>query len=138
MGEARGIASKAARLAGYTGNANVLGVTGHQLLKRPKIKNAIGARRDAAPEIATRAERQATWSAMMRDTKRPDYIRLKAMELLGRSQADFVEVRMAPIVTDPHASVESLVERFNAIVQTIEARRLLTAAPSKQPTAAKS
>ena len=71
-------------------------------------------------------------------SERPDMVRLRAMELLGKSQADFVEVRIAPIVTDPHASIESLVERFNAIVATIEARRLLTAAPSKQPTAAKS
>ena len=64
--------------------------------------------------------------------------RMKASELLGKIQADFIEVRVAPIVTDPHASVESLVERFNAIVQTIKARRLLNAAPSKQPAAAKS
>lgn len=63
---------------------------------------------------------------------------MKASELLGKIQADFIEVRVAPIVTDPHASVESLVERFNAIVQTIKARRLLNAAPSKQPAAAKS
>ncbi len=60
---------------------------------------------------------------MMLDKKRPDLVRLRAMELLGRSQADFVEVRMAPIVTDPHASVDSLVDRFNAIVKTIEDRR---------------
>ncbi len=49
--------------------------------------------------------------------------RVKASELLGRSQADFVEVRVAPIVTDPHASVESLVERFNTIVRTIKERQ---------------
>ena len=66
----------------------------------------------------------------MRDTKRPDYIRLKAMELLGRSQADFVEVRVAPIVTDPHASVESLVERFNTIVRTINERNAARGLPA--------
>ena len=58
--------------------------------------------------------------------------RLKATELLGRSCADFIEVRLAPIVTDPHASVESLVERFNTIPDHQDAAGKPSEAPEPQ------
>lgn len=89
------------------------------------------------PRIDTRAERQAFWTQVRKDTKQPMAVRLKASELPGRSQADFVEVRVAPVVTDPHASVESLIERLHRIFAGIQARELLSAAPSKQLTADK-
>jgi len=44
-----------------------------------------------AGRIATRAERQAFWTAVMLDPKERTADRLKAAELLGRSEADFVE-----------------------------------------------
>lgn len=38
LGEANRNATKAAQLAGYTGNRNVLGVTAHRLLKKPHVR----------------------------------------------------------------------------------------------------
>lgn len=44
LGEARFNATAAARLAGYSGSANTLAVTGHDLLRNPKITEAIRTR----------------------------------------------------------------------------------------------
>lgn len=44
VGIARGNATKAARLAGYVGDDNVLAVTGHDNLRNPKIEQAIAER----------------------------------------------------------------------------------------------
>src|SRR5215467_3865883 len=41
VGEARGNGTLAARLAGYSGNANALGVMAHQLLRKPKMRQSI-------------------------------------------------------------------------------------------------
>lgn len=49
-----------------------------------------------APQLcAGREERQAFWSALMRDGKSDPKVRVRASELLGKSQADFVEPRNA-------------------------------------------
>ena len=40
----KGNATEAARLAGYSGDDNVLGVTGYDLLRNPKIFHAIAER----------------------------------------------------------------------------------------------
>lgn len=106
---------EAARAAGYTGNPNTLAQTAHELLSDPEVKAAIHAREgsEARSLIATRAERQAFWTAVMKgrleeadpeDAKEPPerqsmltryitdmQVRLKASELLGRSEADFTD-----------------------------------------------
>ena len=51
--------------------------------------------------------------------------RLRASELLGKSQADFVEVRVAPVVTDPQSSEEDLVKQINTIIGTLQERKAL-------------
>jgi len=47
LGPARGVATEAANLAGYAGDRNQLGQTGHQNLKKPKIKSAMQAVQDS-------------------------------------------------------------------------------------------
>jgi hypothetical protein len=42
------------------------------------------------PRVAGREERQAFWTATLRDPARPMDERLRASELLARSEADFV------------------------------------------------
>jgi phage terminase small subunit len=86
-----GNATEAARLAGYSGNANTLHVTGHDLLRNPTIKAAIDAREKTMlePIIATRHNRQMFWTSVMNDKTVDLNVRLKASELLGKSQADF-------------------------------------------------
>jgi phage terminase small subunit len=94
-GPAAGVATEAARMAGYSGGDTALGVTGHRLLKDPKIaalvEKASAEVRGAA--IMDRQERQETLSRIARgdepDARTSDQI--KAIELLGKMQGDFIE-----------------------------------------------
>lgn len=88
-----GNATKAAKLAGYTGSQNVLGRTGFSLLRHPIIRAAIDRREEGAFRslILTREERQQLWSSMACDETLDSGARLRASELLGKSQGDFIE-----------------------------------------------
>ena len=79
-----GNAHKAAIAAGYS--EKTADAIGRENLRKPTILAEIKARETVrcTPLIASRAERQQFWSSVMRD-------RLKAAELLGKSEADFVE-----------------------------------------------
>ena len=84
-----GNATEAARLAGIKQPQ----VQGPRLLKKVAIWNAIQQRtnKTLGPKIATREERQAFWTATMSNNTIKMQDRLKASELLGKSQADFTE-----------------------------------------------
>ena len=86
-----GNARKAAIAAGYS--EKTAEVIGHENLRKPKILAEIKARETvrSTPLIASRAERQQFWSSVMRDKDQQMRDRLKAAELLGKSEADFVE-----------------------------------------------
>ena len=47
--------------------------------------------KEMAPKIMTRQERQALWTELAGDTNEKTSDRLKATELLGRSEADFID-----------------------------------------------
>lgn len=93
---------EAARAAGYTGDDATLATSASRLLKHAEVSAAI-ARRNAvvqqvrteaavvAGRVASRAERQAFWTEVMLNPRERTADRLKAAELLGRSEADFVE-----------------------------------------------
>ena len=87
----RGNATEAARIAGYSAAS----VEGHRLLRNPKVRKAIAQREiiTTRQHIATREERQAFWTQVMADPAEDLKHRLKASELLGKSQADFLERR---------------------------------------------
>ncbi len=91
MGQAAGNATEAARLAGYKGNDPTLAAVGGQNLRKPSVQEAIQSRVVADPRIATRKDRQSLWTALMYDETEETRDRLKASELLAKSQADFVE-----------------------------------------------
>ena len=84
---------EAARAAGYDGDYNALGVTANRLLKNAKIRAAIDQRinKDTKHVIASREERQAFWTQVLLNQEEEMRNRLKASELLGKSQADFTE-----------------------------------------------
>jgi len=91
-----GNATQAARDAGYKGNDKTLSVVGSENLAKPNILQAILDREkpDRDRKIASREARQEFWTNVLKgdeedDTKMSD--RLKASELLGRSEADFTE-----------------------------------------------
>jgi len=84
-----GNAAAAARLSGFKHSE----IVGPRLLKVPWIAEAIRAReiKEVRPLIATRQLRQKFWSDVMQDDKSKMPDRLKASELLGKSEADFTE-----------------------------------------------
>lgn len=84
-----GNAFAAAREAGYAKPKQ----EGRRLLENAGIASAIEALRQATTNaaIATREERQAFWTEVMKSTNEAMRDRLKASDLLGRSQADFIE-----------------------------------------------
>ena len=96
-----GNATEAALQAGYS--PKTAAFIGAENLKKPKINVAIKEREDKrlSPLIAKREERQEFWTSMMRDKTRKDDIRLKASELLAKSEGDFLERRE---LTGPNGS----------------------------------
>lgn len=105
MGEAAGNATEAARLAGYRGNDATLAAVGAENLKKPLIREAIDSRVASSPLVATREERQQFYTRVMlgeeqdvRVTATGEEIRtypslkerMKAAELLGKTQGDFL------------------------------------------------
>ena len=88
-----GNASEAARLAGYTGSDATIGQTAYRLLKLDEVKAAIKARekKEARAAILTRQQRQELWTKVALDKAQKMSDRLRASELLGKSEADFTE-----------------------------------------------
>ena len=86
-----GNASEAARQAGYS--ARTAKAIGFELLTKPDIKEAIQEREGERTSllIATREERQRFWTNVVRDESADMRDRLRASELLGRSEGDFLE-----------------------------------------------
>lgn len=84
-----GNATEAAEIAGYS-TPDVAGV---RCLKNVRICKAIKERQEKefAPKIATRQERQAFWAETMRREDVDFPHRLKASELLGKSEGDFLD-----------------------------------------------
>ena len=105
MPKVKGLTAKQQRFVeAYTGNATQAAIAagysektapfiGAENLKKPKILAEIKSRETirSTPLIASRAERQQFWTGVMRDKDQQMRDRLKAAELLGKSEADFVE-----------------------------------------------
>lgn len=89
-----GNSTDAAKLAGYS--EKTAKAKGHELMTNPKIKRRILARleeeraRVSAIEIASKEERQQLYTRLMFDPKVLPRDRLRASELLGRTQGDFI------------------------------------------------
>lgn len=83
-----GNATEAARKAGYKNPER----SGKQNVRKRTILEAIKNREKKRnkSKIASREERQEFWTDMMDDSEK-DSDKLKASELLGRSEADFTE-----------------------------------------------
>jgi phage terminase small subunit len=84
-----GNALAAATVAGYSKPHP----QGAENLQKPTIQRAIEALRQSTTDeaIATREERQRTWTAFMRDKLLSPVERMKASELLAKAQGDFIE-----------------------------------------------
>jgi phage terminase small subunit len=89
MGKAAGNATRAAKAAGYAKTSAK--VTGCRLLTKANVRAAIDARTHADPAVSDREDRQRFLSQVMHSTKVGMKDRLKAVELLGKSQGDFIK-----------------------------------------------
>ena len=87
-----GNATEAAIQAGYSPKTAY--AIGQENLRKPEIWQAIQGRisKFDVKEIATREERQRFWTTTMNDSTASMSDRLRASELLGKSQADFTEI----------------------------------------------
>lgn len=86
------VASDAARVAGYKGSAGALGATGSALTRNPLIIRALEERGFGTTGVADRVECQQWWTEIMHDDSRDLKDRLRASELLAKSQGAFIEV----------------------------------------------
>ena len=86
-----GNAAEAARQAGYS--ERTCRAIGQRLLTQVDIINALREREQERlnPLIASREQRQEFWTRTMLDDSQEMQHRLKAAELLGRSEGDFME-----------------------------------------------
>jgi phage terminase small subunit len=86
-----GNAKQAATAAGYSEKTSYS--AGQRLLKNVDIQEAIRSREEQrrAELIADREARQQFWTAIMRDESESMTARLKASELLAKSEGDFLE-----------------------------------------------
>ena len=83
--------TEAAKKAGYS--VKTAYSQGQRLLKNVEVQAAIKAREstESRDRIATRQKRQEFWTDVMEDRKAEMKDRLKASELLGKSECDFTE-----------------------------------------------
>lgn len=102
-----GNAVVAARVAGYQGNANTLRVTAQKLMDDPLILEALMRSSEADPEVWDKTALQKWWTKVVKgdlvvlytkDGKpflgpAPIDVRGRFSELLGKSQAAFVDVK---------------------------------------------
>ena len=86
-----GNATRAAIEAGYSERWAASNID--KLLKNTEIQAAIKGREQTRIDgfIATREERQRFWTRIMRDENADIKDRLRASEVLGRSEGDFIE-----------------------------------------------
>ena len=82
MGEARGNATSAARLAGYKQPQ----MQGSRLMKKMRFRLAISSLVEICPAAASRHDLQDFWTTVMYDPRVNINSRLKASELLAKSQ----------------------------------------------------
>jgi phage terminase small subunit len=119
-----GNGTEAARAAGYQGTDATLATVASKLLKVAKVSEALARRRvsveaaraavvKVAGTIATRAERQAFWTATMLDSGAEMSARLKASELLGRSEVDFTD----KVSVDAKVTLGALIEAAGRLTE---------------------
>ena len=119
-----GNAVEAALKAGYKGDRKALKSMGSCLLRVPLIAARVKAREDKRTNnaIATREQRQEFWTKTMNNVRAKMCDRLRASELLGKSECDFrTEVTGAnggPIrIEDERAAISGLVSRVAAAIE---------------------
>ena len=107
MGQASGNGTKAAILAGYS--RTTARKQASRLLTKGNILSAIEERSQRDELTWSREQRQAFWTQIAADEKMAVRDRLKASELLARSQGDFIEKRLLQVEGNGHVSLAELI-----------------------------
>ena len=97
-----GNSAEAARKAGYKDKR--ADAIGYENLRKPEIIEAIRNRQEIEerPHIMSREERQAFWSEVAKSSEQDMKDRLKASELLGKSEGDFLDrIKLSGDATEP-------------------------------------
>lgn len=97
LGDAAGVATKAAEMAGYTGERHTLKCYAHQLLKRPEVRAAITALIEMDPLVPGRIERLRFLGEVMRGTRRGE-----------RMNAEGDVVMVGPSIAEQQRACEEL------------------------------
>ncbi len=118
MGQACGNATEAARLAGYKGNSDTLRTVAAENLAKPNVRKSIEQRHKTDPLVMGRKELQAMWTDVANDETVLMTHRLKASELLARSQALFTERQ---IVEEPHPTADEQRQAMRPLLNDPEA-----------------
>jgi phage terminase small subunit len=94
-GPTLGNATQSARKAGYTGSDEVLAVTGHDLLRNPKVSGELQKRAAKAVRKSTldAAEKRELLAQFARDGEAPLRDRIKSIEVHAKMDGDFIEKR---------------------------------------------
>ena len=107
-----GNATEAAKLAGYSTPKTA----GKRCLENVHICTLIKEKRDkeCKPHVLSRIERQEYWSDVIRDTDESTANRLKASELLGKSEGDFIT---------KHAMDDSMQTGLSGLIDRIQSKQ---------------
>jgi phage terminase small subunit len=91
--KASGNATQAARAAGYKGSDETVAVTGSRMLKLAKVQRALAevTKKDEDKRIATAEQIQQLWTEVLNNPKVSLGDRLKASELLAKTQGQFIK-----------------------------------------------
>ena len=125
----QGDAVAAVRASGYTGNDRSIATTASRLLKNAEIVKKIKERdvKRLKPLIASREERQQFWTSVANDKNVKMSDRLKASELLAKSNCDFInKVEMSgSLATGPQIVVylpnnERQIDKPEPVSETID------------------
>ena len=122
-GETQGNATRSAIKAGY--KETTAYSMGQRLLKHVEVKRVIDEKtaKIKAESIATRKKRQEFWSRIMNDSATKMSDRLRASELLGKSEADFTENYADKTAEQPEPLSEEEQQEIKEVLTELSRRK---------------
>jgi hypothetical protein len=128
-GEAKGNATKSAKMAGYKGNDVTLASVGKENLRKPRIRKAIEAARDKRWDPATAEEVIQFFTDGMRDNSKSDRHQRRCSENMARILAMFIERRRHEgqvSVTDTRLELHQLLQSAHLVDELQKLEQSLT------------
>jgi phage terminase small subunit len=92
--------------------------TGYRLAELPRVQSRIAKIAESDPLVATREERQKWWTAVMRDPELDLRDRMKASDMLAKSQGDYtikIEAKIEHV--DVRAELEAMLSSIRKRVE---------------------